>query len=201
MLRWSDNDDLFFRELEEGRKWELYVASKLLRAGLWVQVPTKSVRNSIDDVPAYADEADIWVTRKDPAKIEVKSRRVAFTDPDDIPPNRDPSFLRYHREQLAERHHETRGDSDSLAGDRRGRRGFGQAQRGLGGSATVRSHQGHRRPLLPRPSRKPLHLRRIRRVHEGKGGEGRPRRGRPILVVAAVRRPKPSFRDASIGGS
>ena len=53
----------------------------------------KSVRNSIDDAPAYANEADICVTRKSPAKIEVKSRRVEFTGPDDIPSNRRPFFV------------------------------------------------------------------------------------------------------------
>ncbi|MDP9438574.1 MAG: hypothetical protein M3P49_07505 [Actinomycetota bacterium] len=92
-MNWHENDDLFFRELDEGRRWQLYVASKLLEAGLWVQVPEGSVRDSIEDVPAYANEADIWVTRKRPAKIEVKSRRVEFTGPHDIPPNRRPFIV------------------------------------------------------------------------------------------------------------
>ncbi len=93
MTAWWRNDELFFSGLEEGHKWELYVATKLLQAGLWVRVPTKSVRNSIDEAAAYADEADVWVTRSEPAKVEVKSRRVRFTGPDDIPSENRPFFV------------------------------------------------------------------------------------------------------------
>lgn len=92
-MNWRNNDALFFQELEEGRKWEFYVALKFLQAGLWVQVPEKSVRDSIEDVSAYANEADIWVTSNRPAKIEVESRRVAFTGPHDIPSDKRPFFV------------------------------------------------------------------------------------------------------------
>ncbi len=92
-MKWQDNDDLFLRELKEGRQWEFYVAMKLLQAGIWVHVPLKSVRKSIEEAPSYANEADIWVMRRNPMKIEVKSSRSVFTCPKDVPPNRRPFII------------------------------------------------------------------------------------------------------------
>lgn len=90
---WMENDSLFFRELSCGHRYELYVALQFLRAGICVESPPKTIRDSAWDIPDYADEADLWVGREDPAKIEVKSRRVIFTGPDDIPADRDPFFV------------------------------------------------------------------------------------------------------------
>lgn len=85
MTAWRDNDELFFQELEKGRIWETYVALKCMQAGLWVQFPPLKVRKNIDEVPEYANQADIWLTRANPLKVEVKSRDFAFTSPKDIP--------------------------------------------------------------------------------------------------------------------
>jgi hypothetical protein len=81
---WHLNDQLFFDELEAGRRAERHVAHMCLEAGLWVQMPPKSVRLDIAEAGEYTDEADLWVGRRKPAKIEVKSRRVSFTSVENI---------------------------------------------------------------------------------------------------------------------
>jgi hypothetical protein len=90
---WHLNDQLFFDELEAGRRAERHVAHMCLDAGLWVHMPPKSVRLDIAEAGEYADEADLWVGRREPAKIEVKSRKVSFTSVENISDEYLPFFI------------------------------------------------------------------------------------------------------------
>lgn len=94
MISWSANDALFLDELQGGRRWELYVATKLLDAGLWVQVPELKIRDHIRDAGQYRDQADVLIGPPPGVKLEIKSRNgLRFTGPDDVPSSRMPFFV------------------------------------------------------------------------------------------------------------
>jgi hypothetical protein len=82
MRDWFQNDSLFLRERRLGNLYADQVAERLRQAGLIVAIPPQGVRESIRDAPAYLDSKDLWCAGR---WIEVKSRRVRFTSPEDFP--------------------------------------------------------------------------------------------------------------------
>jgi hypothetical protein len=88
---WLENDELFLSELKEGRRYEELVAELLGQRGIPASVPPLKVRGSISEASRFADQADVVV--EGVGNIEVKSRRVRFTRPSDIPPNLMPFFV------------------------------------------------------------------------------------------------------------
>ncbi|MHA2280276.1 MAG: hypothetical protein ACXAC5_05425 [Promethearchaeota archaeon] len=81
-MKWSQNDKLFKKELEEGYKWQIYVAELLQKHGLKAEVPELTFRDNIKQIKKYADLEDIRCEGK---LIEVKSRKLSFTCPDNFP--------------------------------------------------------------------------------------------------------------------
>lgn len=90
--RWHKNDALFKRELTTGRRWEVYVAEQLTRAGIpGVSSPEYGFRKSIRDAHKFKDQMDIIVGES--FGIEVKSRTFAFTGLEDVPAFAWPHFI------------------------------------------------------------------------------------------------------------
>lgn len=81
-MKWSENDALFKQELEEGYRWQLRVADYLKQQGLDVEVPALTFRKHISQAGQYSDLADIECRGK---VIEVKSRKLRFTNPLNFP--------------------------------------------------------------------------------------------------------------------
>lgn len=83
-IPWHKNDALFKRELRDGLKWQGYVAEEMEKKGWTTDVPVLEFRKSIRDMPKYKDVADV-IARKGDIEIlvEVKSRRIDFTCPED----------------------------------------------------------------------------------------------------------------------
>jgi len=82
MTAWSDNDSLFRQELAHGFEWQLYVARRLIDLGFEVEVPKLRFRDNIEVAQEFEDEPDLlWEGRI----IEVKSRKLYFTSPEDFP--------------------------------------------------------------------------------------------------------------------
>lgn len=86
-IDWMENDALFLQELTKGHRFERLVAQRLLEKGFTVQVPRKSIRSNVTEIHKYKNEVDLYVGRwqKLPTKIEIKSRDLYFTCPDDVP--------------------------------------------------------------------------------------------------------------------
>jgi hypothetical protein len=104
LLKWFENDDLFFRECREGQRWQEYVGRYLNTKGVKVHVEELSFRGN-PNVSRYSDdEASRWslarkkmkIARKEyvntkdilvlpSAVLEVKSRNLRFTSPKDFP--------------------------------------------------------------------------------------------------------------------
>ena len=104
LLRWFQNDDLFFKECREGQKWQEYVGAYLKECGINIDVSELSFREN-PNVSEYSDnESGRWAmarkkmdaARKDYVNskdiivlpnrvVEVKSRNLKFTNPEDFP--------------------------------------------------------------------------------------------------------------------
>ena len=89
-MHWLDNHALAEAECRLGWAHEDLVATHLRGAGLDVDTPPKSWRADVSERHAYANELDLIVQG---LRVSVKSRRVEFTTPDDIPANRNPLFV------------------------------------------------------------------------------------------------------------
>jgi len=104
LLNWFENDELFFKECQKGQKWQEYVGNYLKKQGIKVDVAELSFRDNPNVADYSDDEAGRWaVARKkmDTARkeyvntkditilpdrvVEVKSRNLRFTSPDDFP--------------------------------------------------------------------------------------------------------------------
>lgn len=85
-IDWMENDALFLQELAKGHRFERLVAQRLIEKGFTVQIPPKSIRDNVTEIHKYKNEVDLYVGRwgKPPAKIEIKSRDLYFTSPDDV---------------------------------------------------------------------------------------------------------------------
>lgn len=82
MSDWMNNDKLFKSEIKNGHKWELFVADYFRKCGLDVAVNEQRVRPNVEKRAQYSDNGDIICNGH---MIEIKSRRVKFTSPDDFP--------------------------------------------------------------------------------------------------------------------
>lgn len=86
--KWFQNKPLFKRELEQGLYWEDRVAEYLEAWGFSVFRPQTLVEGIEDDESRRAvlsQYGDLIVGGRDGIHIEVKSRRVRFTGPEDYP--------------------------------------------------------------------------------------------------------------------
>lgn len=81
-MKWSENDELFKKELEQGYKWQLRVAEYMRKCGLSAEIPELTFRENIKEASKYSDLEDIICNGK---VIEVKSRKLRFTSPKDFP--------------------------------------------------------------------------------------------------------------------
>lgn len=81
-MKWSENDTLFKKELEEGQAWQNHVGNFLRLSGLDVHIPPLTVRESIKEAGKWSDSKDLIV--KDQV-IEVKARNERFTIPESFP--------------------------------------------------------------------------------------------------------------------
>ena len=82
MTKWADNDDLFFEEARVGQMYIEKVANQLRAEGLEVEVPELVLRDSIDEASNWLNTKDIICRGR---VLEVKSRRIGFTTPEDFP--------------------------------------------------------------------------------------------------------------------
>lgn len=89
-MNWLQNDAGFREELQRGWYYESVVADQVRTAGLHVWEPPRVCRDHVKDRHRFADEVDLVVEDR---RVSVKSRRIAFTCPDDIPRNRDPLIV------------------------------------------------------------------------------------------------------------
>lgn len=89
-MAWLDNHQLAESECKTGWEFEDYVATTLRAHRLDVYTPPKSWRADVSQRHGYANELDMLVNGM---RVSVKSRRVKFTRPDDIPSNRNPLFV------------------------------------------------------------------------------------------------------------
>lgn len=79
---WHFDDDLFERELIEGHKWATVVHERFLSLGLPSVITPYSMRQDVKDRGQWSDELDLHVGQY---PVEVKSRRLKFTDPSSYP--------------------------------------------------------------------------------------------------------------------
>lgn len=82
---WFANEELFREELEAGHQAAEEVARRIEAAGIPVSVTPLRLRDSIEERYEFADEFDLLVGERHPCKVDVKSRRLAFTGPADYP--------------------------------------------------------------------------------------------------------------------
>ena len=81
MTDWFANDELFRSELEAGHEWARLVAERLQAAGIAAALTPMAWRRDVDDRGRFNNERDVEVeTGRGTLAIEVKSRRLAFTD-------------------------------------------------------------------------------------------------------------------------
>jgi hypothetical protein len=85
LTHWFDNDELFRRELAEGHAYANYVADRMRQQGLRVEVTPMQWRDTIADRKRFSDEFDLMVGVRRPCRVDVKSRRLSFSGPDDYP--------------------------------------------------------------------------------------------------------------------
>ncbi len=81
-VAWIKNEDLFVKEVTEGYGWQQVACDRLRSEGIEVEINELSIRASIEDIPKYKDEIDL---RANGRILEVKSRRLVFTSPEDFP--------------------------------------------------------------------------------------------------------------------
>lgn len=82
--RWRENEALFRRELEEGRRWQAWAAGELsLHLGMRVEMPDYEFREHIRDSGRFTtNDCDLTIrgTAVGDVVLEVKSRPVYFGD-------------------------------------------------------------------------------------------------------------------------
>ncbi len=89
-MQWAENDELFRKFVKEGHAWQLMPYTFLKLSGFDVEMPSLTIRDDISDAHNWLQSYDIKIGDK---VIEVKSRKVKFTSPDDWPHFRLPAFL------------------------------------------------------------------------------------------------------------
>jgi len=81
-IPWSENDELFIKELKEGHEWQFYTALFFKLHGLKVEIPKLTIRENIAEADKWKDSFDIIV---EDVPLENKSRNESFTFNGDFP--------------------------------------------------------------------------------------------------------------------
>jgi hypothetical protein len=81
-MKWQHNDNLFFKELKEGFKWQQLPALFFTLHGCNVDMPDLSIRESIKEAHKWLGETDMLVNGQ---YVEIKSRNEPFTDFESFP--------------------------------------------------------------------------------------------------------------------
>ena len=79
---WSENDELFIKELKEGHEWQSYPALFFKLHGLKVEMPKLTIRENISEADKWKDSFDFII---EDLPFEHKSRNIEFTCPQDYP--------------------------------------------------------------------------------------------------------------------
>lgn len=82
MIRWSQNDTLFKKELASGYAWQSLPALFFHLNGFEVDVPELKVREHIKEAKNFMDNVDIKVNG---IEFEIKSRNESFLSPETFP--------------------------------------------------------------------------------------------------------------------
>lgn len=82
MTSWSQNDELFKKELLAGHAWQELPATFFKLHGFEVQTPELKIRESITEASKWLDSTDLIV---EGFKLEVKSRNEIFTSAQSFP--------------------------------------------------------------------------------------------------------------------
>lgn len=83
MKKWSENDELFIKELKDGFSWQRLPLTFFDLHELKVEMPELEIREgSIKNAGKFFNSKDLLVNGK---RIEIKSRKEAFTSPDSFP--------------------------------------------------------------------------------------------------------------------
>lgn len=77
----------FIKDLIDGYSHQLFAAGMLAEKGWNVELPALRIRGSFKNRSEYSDDYDIKISidNHDPIRIEVKSRSIRFTSPEDYP--------------------------------------------------------------------------------------------------------------------
>ena len=89
-MLWSENDELFRQFVQEGHAWQFMPYTFLRLKGFEVDMPALSIREDISEAHNWLQSYDLKIGDK---IIEVKSRKLKFTNPSDWPQSRAPAFL------------------------------------------------------------------------------------------------------------
>lgn len=87
-MSWEEIDSQMPDNLAEGFRWQALVAFRLMQEGFGVRVEPLRVRPSYGQASEYADVTDILVKAAGSSTermVEVKSRSLHFTSPEDFP--------------------------------------------------------------------------------------------------------------------
>lgn len=82
VAEWFEDEQSFAQQLARGRRGEFQIAASLLPLGKWLRVGPLEFRENVGD-PHFKDQKDLEV--EGGHLLEVKSRGIAFTSPEDFP--------------------------------------------------------------------------------------------------------------------
>lgn len=95
MGEWLQNDGLFAAELARGHQFAELVASRLRSADLTARATPMELRDDVRNRERFTiSDVDVVVERNGvPVVLEIKSRRIRFSGPDDWPAAHDPAMI------------------------------------------------------------------------------------------------------------
>lgn len=84
-MKWSENNELFIKELTEGFAWQSIPMMFFKLHNFDVQMPNLEIReDSIKNASQFFNSKDLYVNN---LRIEIKSRKEKFTSPESFPYN------------------------------------------------------------------------------------------------------------------
>jgi hypothetical protein len=84
-IDWFDNDQLFFAQATIGHQFAERVAERLRRSGCEATANPLQFRDKVSERWRFRTEQDVLVAAPRKAVVEVKSRDLSFTGPEDYP--------------------------------------------------------------------------------------------------------------------
>lgn len=82
-MKWSDNNDLFVKELTDGFNWQYIPMMFFKLHGFEVKMPELEIRkDSIKNAEPFFNSKDLFVNGM---RIEIKSRKESFCSPESFP--------------------------------------------------------------------------------------------------------------------